>query len=65
MGSERAVWPPHPSPLPTVESSLKAVPIVGERGQNLWAADFSDTHTLHPRALVSATENFLTPSPLL
>ena len=39
------MWPPHPNPLPTVESSLKAVSNVGERGQILTTADFSDAHT--------------------
>ena len=44
-GSERAVWPPHPTLSPTVGSPPKAAPIVGERGQNLTAADFSDART--------------------
>ena len=41
-----------PTLSPTVESSLKAVPIVGERGQNLTAAYFSDAHTHDCRLLV-------------
>ncbi len=32
-GPEGAVWPPHPTLSPTVESSPKAASIVGERGQ--------------------------------
>ncbi len=33
-GSERARWPPHPDPLPPVESTPKGASNVGERGQN-------------------------------
>ena len=32
-GSERARWPPHPDPLPPVESTPKGASNVGERGQ--------------------------------
>ena len=32
-GRERAMWPPHPSPLPRNTSSSGAMSIAGERGQ--------------------------------
>ncbi len=47
-GLERC-GPLTPTLSPTVESSLNAVPIVGERGQNRTAAYFCDAHTRDER----------------
>ncbi len=44
-GLERAVWPPHPHPLPRKTHTLKAQSIAGERGQTLTAGYFCDAHS--------------------
>ena len=41
-GLERAVWPPHPSPLPRNTHRAKATSIAGEREQNPTSAYYCD-----------------------
>ena len=44
-GPERAMWPPHPDPLPRNTHKVKDSSIAGEREQKQRAAYFSEAHT--------------------